>query len=144
MKRIPMVFLSLVLMCTYSCNLDDDEPNFHFTTLSVVSANLPDTFDLFSTYVVEVTYLRPNSCTFFEGFDVSGTEETERVVAVIGTVITDSETACNEQAEEVTASFRFRVNFTEDYTFRFYTGLDSEGNGEYIEYTVPVTARVTN
>ncbi|MEM6894935.1 MAG: hypothetical protein AAF554_14670 [Bacteroidota bacterium] len=144
MKRIPLVLLSLILVCFYSCDISDDEPNFHFTTLSVVSANLPDSFELDSTYTIEVTYLRPDSCTFFEGFDVAQTEETERVVAVIGSVITDNETACAEQAEEVTAGFRFRVNFTDEYTFRFYTGLDSEGNGEYIEYTIPVTARVTN
>ncbi|WP_422858286.1 hypothetical protein ACOKFD_12835 [Flagellimonas sp. S174] len=138
MKKVVLACLLCALFpLLSSCDLNDDGPNFHFTTLSVVEASLPESFQLNQTYTVEVTYLRPDSCTFFEGFDVATVAETQRNVTVIGSVITDDET-CTQLAEEVTASFEFNVIFTGTYTFRFYTGDDESGDATFIEYTVPV------
>lgn len=138
MKKAIIIF-ALFGLCSlfYSCDLDDDTQNFHFTTLSVVEVNLPESFKVNTTYDFEVTYVRPDSCTFFEGFDVTKTAETDRDVLVIGSVITD-DVACAQAVEEVVAIFEFTVLFTEDYHFRFYSGQDSEGNPTYLEYTVPV------
>jgi len=38
-----------------ACDLDDGQ-NFRFTTLSIVDANLPESFELNETYSIEVTY----------------------------------------------------------------------------------------
>ncbi|MEM9077845.1 MAG: hypothetical protein AAGC43_12435 [Bacteroidota bacterium] len=138
MKKVVLGCLLCVLFISFSsCDLNDDEQNFHFTTLSVIEANLPESFQLNQTYDIEVTYLRPDSCTFFEGFDVAIVSETERSVSVIGSVFTDDE-VCTQLAEEITGSFRFNVIFTGTYTFRFFTGLDDSGDATFIEYTVPV------
>ncbi|MEM9363235.1 MAG: hypothetical protein AAGA43_11395 [Bacteroidota bacterium] len=138
MKKVVLGCLLWVLGITFtSCDLNDDSQNFHFTTLSVIEASLPESFQLNQTYDIAVTYLRPDSCTFFEGFDVGIVTETERNVSVIGSVITDDET-CAQLAEEVIASFQFNVIFTGTYTFRFYTGQDEAGDAIFIEYTVPV------
>ena len=136
-KAIVLFALFGVCSLFYSCDLDDDEQNFHFTTLSIVDANVPDSFVVNTTYDIEVTYLRPDGCTFFEGFDVTKTGETDRDVLVIGSVIT-GDVACTQAIEEVAATFQFTVIFTEDYHFRFYAGQDNEGNPRYLEYTVPV------
>ncbi|QLG45315.1 hypothetical protein [Costertonia aggregata] len=137
MKRIFIccaIFLALFLS---SCDLDDDTVNFHFTSLQAVSANVPDSFDLNETYEIEVTYLRPDECTFFEGFDVNRTETTTRNVVVIGSVLTDQD-ECAEVSQEITASFRFQVIYPETYLFRFWTGTDENGEERYLEIEVPV------
>ncbi|MBS9461200.1 hypothetical protein KIM67_02165 [Flagellimonas sp. 389] len=144
MKKGIVLFLLLGVFTFFiSCDLDDDTPNFHFTTLTVLEANVPESFELNRTYDIEVTYLRPDSCTFFEGYDVVKTAQTERNIAMIGTVLTD-ETACAQAVEEVEAIFRFNVIFTGEYTFRFYAGTNDNDEAVYLEYIIPVDAESTN
>ncbi len=64
MKKVLMPILLLVACSWFSsCNLDDDSPNFYFTTLNVVEADVPESFEFGETYDIDVTYLRPNGCT---------------------------------------------------------------------------------
>ncbi|KQC30550.1 hypothetical protein [Flagellimonas eckloniae] len=138
MKKVILVFILFGACSLFtSCNLDDDGQNFHFTTLDIIEATVPESFDLNETYTIEVTYLRPNSCTFFEGFDFSKPAETDRDIVAIGSVLTD-DTACTQATEEVVATFEFNVIFTEDYHFRFFSGMDENDDATYIEYTIPV------
>jgi len=140
MKKVLMPLL-LFVACSWfsSCDLDDDSPNFYFTTLNVVEADVPESFVFGETYDIDVTYVRPNACTFFEGFDVTRTAETDRDIVVIGSVLTDENRACTEALEEVVATLKFNVIYTEEYHFRFYTGDDENGNATFVEYTIPVT-----
>jgi hypothetical protein len=140
MKKVLMPLL-LFVACSWfsSCDLDDDSPNFYFTTLNVVEADVPEAFVFGKTYDIDVTYVRPNGCTFFEGFDVTKTAETDRDIVVIGSVLTDEDRACTEAVEEVVATLKFSVIYTEEYHFRFYTGDDENGNATFVEYTIPVT-----
>lgn len=140
MKKVLMPIL-LFVACSWfsSCNLDDDSPNFYFTALNVVEADVPESFEFGKTYDIDVTYLRPNGCTFFEGFDVTKTAETDRDIVAIGSVLTDEDRACTEAIEEVVATLKFSVIYTNEYHFRFYTGDDENGNATFVEYTIPVT-----
>ncbi|NDV42190.1 hypothetical protein [Flagellimonas sediminis] len=140
MKKVLMPLL-LFVACSWfsSCDLDDDSPNFYFTTLNVVEADVPESFVFGETYDIDVTYVRPNGCTFFEGFDVTKTAETDRDIVVIGSVLTDENRACTEALEEVVATLKFSVIYTNEYHFRFYTGDDENGNATFVEYTIPVT-----
>ncbi|MGX1928137.1 hypothetical protein [Flagellimonas sp. 2504JD4-2] len=138
MKKVIALLMLIGLGSSLSsCDLDDGQ-NFQFTTLRVVEAELPAFFELNQTYDIVVTYQRPNGCTFFEGFDVTKTGDTDRDVVVIGTEIVDENTACTLAIEEVTAILKFNVIFSEEYHFRFYAGNDNDDNPTYIEYTVPV------
>jgi len=139
MKKVLMPFI-LIMACSLfvSCEVDDDSPNFYFTALNTVEAKMPESFEVGKTYDIEVTYQRPNGCTFFEGFDVSQTAETDRDVVVVGSVLTDEDRACTEAVEEVVATLKFNVIYTKDYVFRFYAGDDDEGNAIYLEYYVPI------
>lgn len=119
-----------------SCNLEDDTVNFHFVNLQVVEAELPESFELLKTYEVKVTYLNPNNCTFFEGFNVAKTGPTERMVVAVGSQL--DEAACAQVADEVVEYFAFTCYYTDTYVFRFWSGLDAEGNPQYLEYQVPV------
>ena len=55
----------LIVACSLfiSCEVDDDSPNFYFTALTAVEAEVPESFEVGKTYDIEVTYLRPNGCT---------------------------------------------------------------------------------
>ena len=119
-----------------SCKLEDDTVAFHFVNLQIVSAELPESFDLYDTYQVKVTYIRPNNCTFFEGFDISKAGATTRNVVAYGSELDHAE--CAEIAAEVEEYFLFTCNYNYTYTFRFWAGEDENGEAEFIEYEVPV------
>lgn len=132
-----MLILLLVLAAPLvSCNLDDDGVNFNFVALQILSAELPESFTQNQTYEITVTYVRPNGCTFFEGFDISEADTTVRNVVAVGSELQDQ--ACTQATEEVTATFNFIVLHSDDYLFRFWTGEDAEGEPEFLEIEVPV------
>ncbi|RKN82713.1 hypothetical protein [Ulvibacterium marinum] len=135
MKSYRIIFYSLLVLGLSSCNLGDDGPNFHFTALQITSAELPESFDLNGTYEIKVTYVRPDGCTFFEGFDFVKEDVTVRNVVAVGSVRTDQ--ACTAAVEEEEATFVFVVLFDEPYTFRFWQGTE-DGTDEYFEVEVPV------
>ncbi len=135
----------LIVACAWftSCEVDDDSPNFYFTALNTIEADMPELFEFGKTYDIEVTFIRPNGCTFFEGFDVVQTDQTGRDIVVIGSVLTDENRACTQALEEVVATLRFNVIYTNEYTFRFFAGDDENGDPTYLEYTVPVAEQQT-
>ncbi len=137
MKRYVIIMLAAISFLSYSSCSIDDGTNFHFTPLVIVNAELPDSFVFGETYDIPVTYIIPDGCTFFNGFDVIQTESTTREVAVIGSVLTDEE-SCITLANETTTSFEFLVRFTGTYFFRFWSGVDENGQQQYIEIEVPV------
>lgn len=136
MKHIKLWLGCLLLISLFSCDLEDDGISYHFVPLQITSADLPESFDLNGIYEVSVTYLKPNSCVFFEGFDIRREDTTTRNVVAIGSELEDRE--CAQVIEEETATFNFQVLYTEPYLFRFWTGEDENGVSEYFEITVPV------
>ncbi|MFX0555978.1 hypothetical protein ACOCEA_04230 [Maribacter sp. CXY002] len=137
MKRGILVVMVAFSLLFSSCSIEDDAPNFHFTALSITNAEVPESFVLNQTYKINVTYLLPNGCTSYEGFDVSNEDITTRNVVVVGAVHTDA-VSCTEQVIEQEASFNFVVIYNEPYTFKFYQGDNSDGEPEFLEIVVPV------
>lgn len=135
-KALVRLCYILILISFYSCSLDGDDENFQFTVLETVTADFPEAFELNGMYNIEVILRRPNGCTFFEGFEANSPALTTRIVSAVGTVLTDQ--PCTEAIEEVTATFNFRVDFTDTYLFQFYAGVDQAGNPIFIDYEVPV------
>lgn len=135
-KKLVLLYILAAGMLT-GCSIGDDGPNFHFTALEITDADLPESFDLNETYVVTVTYVKPDGCTAFEGFDVVKDDVTVRNVVAIGSIRTDRDD-CTQDGNELTASFNFTVIHPDPYTFKFYTGDNAEGNAEYLEIIVPV------
>ncbi len=138
-------FVRLLLASTFvfvtSCSLDDGV-NFHYEALPIISAELPESFELYKTYDINVTFLRPDDCTLFEGFNVIRADTTTRKVAVIGAIL-DRET-CVDVNQEVEESFRFEVRYSQPYLFQFRTGEDENGEAQYLEIEVPVTTGTPN
>ncbi len=136
-----LLFVSLYVLVS-SCSLNDDGVNFHYEPLQIVAAELPESFELHEVYDIKVTFLRPDDCTLFDGFNVFRTETTTRQVFVIGAIL-DRET-CADVNQEVEESFRFEVRYSGTYTFQFWTGEDESGEDQYLEIEVPVTAMQSN
>ena len=136
-KTIYALVTLLVIFSLSSCDLGDDGPNFHFVPLQVASVDIPETFDLNETYRIEVTYLIPDGCTYYEGFDFEKDELTTRTVVVVGSKRTDQD-ACTQAVEERTAGFDFLVLHDQTYLFKFWQGEDANGEQQYLEIEVPV------
>lgn len=142
MKRMFFALLSVMSILSFtSCSLDDGV-NFHFKPLQTISADLPDSFDLHQVYDIKVTFLRPDDCTLFEGFNVVRTDTTTRQVAAIGAVM-EKET-CLSVNQEIEDTFKFEVRYTDTYLFRFWTGDDENGEPQFLEIEVPVNQEPPN
>lgn len=139
MKRLFFIFSSLVVLSlSGGCSLNDDGPNFHFVPLKIVSADVPESFELNQTYRITVIYEVPNGCTNFSHFEVPKSDTTERSVIVFGIERTDQET-CAQVVQEEQASFNFVCLYDQTYIFRFWQGESADGQQQYLEIEVPVS-----
>ena len=136
MKRLGFLVVIALIFILHSCNKDDDKNNVTFSKLQIVEAELPDTFRLGASYQVWTTYIRPNDCTYFQGFDVYSDTVSSRTVTAIGASYTDR--VCEQDEVEVTDFFVFKVIYDQTYKFRFWKGEDDAGNPEFMEIEVPV------
>ncbi len=126
---------SLILLLFVGCDIDSNE-NFQFIPLEVLSADLPEAFDQNEQHNINITFRRPDGCTFFHAFDISVQSTTERNIVAIGSVLTQDDCAENDGTGD--AVLNFTALETAPYTFRFYTGVNGNGDPEYLEYIVPV------
>lgn len=137
-KSLSILMLVIVSLSFNACSLDDDDTtNFKYVNLKVLSAEVPEAFEYGEKYTIFVTYASPNTCTYFEGFDIHKHQLTEREVYPIGTELAGSND-CQESTEEVEVSFDFEVIYKEDYLFKFWTGQNEDGEDQYIDIAVPV------
>ncbi|MDG1571428.1 hypothetical protein OZ410_03815 [Robiginitalea sp. M366] len=136
MKLFKGISILLLLVALQGCDVNDDDVDYHFVTLNIVDAVLPQSFQQNQTYEILVTYQLPNGCTSFEGFDIISEDTTIRRVVAIGSK-RDGQ-ACTQAIEEVQTSFQFICLYSDTYVFRFFTGLDENDVPQYMEYEVPV------
>lgn len=141
MRRLLFALAIMAIISFNSCNIDDGV-NFHFQPLQIVSASLPDSFTFNEVHDIEVTFLIPDNCTLFQGFNVDRTDTTTRQVAVIGAIMDKQD--CINASQEVKRSFKFEVRYPDPYLFQFWTGMDADGNPQYIEIEVPVNESSIN
>lgn len=138
MRKVLSILMLIAASVSFTaCSLDDDGTNFKYVNLKVVSAEVPESFELGQVYDIKVNYLKPNGCTFFEGWDIHKHELTEREIYPIGAELVN-ERSCDEIATEVEVTFKFEVIYDQEYLFKFWTGQNADGEDEYIEVIVPV------
>lgn len=136
MKKTFLFILSCIAFFNTSCSLNDDGDKFHFVPLQIIDAEFPESFTLNETYQITITYIIPNNCVDFEGFDVSNLDTTSRNIVAIGSELDDE--VCNLIALEAENSFDFTCLYEGTYYFRLWTGEDENGEQQYIEFEVPV------
>lgn len=136
-KTFYAVILLMLGLSSNSCDLNDDGPNFHFVPIQITEVEIPASFELNEVYEIDVSYLLPDGCTYFEGFDFTKPELTTRTVVVVGAKRTD-QVACPEIAQEGVATINFEVIYNQPYLFKFWQGEDADGEQQYLEIEVPV------
>ena len=136
MKRFLKGVSIFLILTFWGCDITDDGPSFNFVSLEITAVDVPDSFELYGTYPIGITYLRPNSCTSFEGFDIVKEDYSTRRVVAVGAEFPDSD--CSGGAEEITTSFDFKCLYNGTYYFKFYAGDDADGTPQFIEVEVPV------
>ncbi len=136
MKRCVLFAVGFIFIALgSSCELDTGE-NFHFEAMEITGADVPESFTLNSSYAIEVSFLRTDSCTFFQGFDVFEEDSGVLNIVAIGSVLTNED--CSTVDDILSSTFNLTVIFNTTYTLRFYTGDDADGTPQYLEYEVPV------
>lgn len=134
-KKVLAILCLVIIFSFYGCEIESGE-NFQFITLKITSVELPVNFEQNASHNIQVTYERPDDCTFFEGFDVFEGDSNTRSIVAIGSLLKMDE--CELMQDEVNASFQFTALNVGAYTLRFYSGDDENGEPIYLEYVVPV------
>lgn len=139
-KYFFVVLIAAAFLGLNSCNNNDDSDGIQveFKKLAIVKTELPEFFELGKTYEIRATYVRPDGCTYFQGFKVTAENTTIRVVEAIGAKYINTGELCTEDAVEVPDSFLFQVIYNQPYTFRFWKGVDANGQPIYSEVIVPM------
>ena len=136
MKRVfAVVLVALCGLFMVGCELDSGE-NFHFVSLEVTNVDIPEHFVFNQSHTMEVTFSRPDNCTFFQGFNVSPEMDGVWTIVAVGSVLLDED--CSPSDESLTGNLTVNAIRTASYTLRFYAGEDSDGEATYLEYEVPV------
>lgn len=139
MKKI--AFLFLITLSFYSCSLDNDsDDNFSSTDvfLPVENVLMPSEFVLGETYAIEYTYNRPSTCHSFVDI-YQDINLNIRTIAIISRVTLSAGECVDFQEDElITRSFNVTIDNTETYIYKFWQGIDSNGEDVYLQIEVPV------
>jgi len=133
MKRF---FVSLVLIfLVVSCSIDDDSNNFKLETLPIKEAVVPTEFTYGLMHDITVTYELPSGCHSF--YDLFYQYEGASRTVAINSLVNEG-VACTDDIREIEYTFKVNVVQREDYTFKFWKGVDGDGENIFEEVIVPV------
>jgi hypothetical protein len=118
------------------CDLEDDNSiDFEYQVMPIESVDMANSFVKGSTYVISMTYTAPTGCYEFYNFSYQ-VEGHERTIAVVNTVYNDP--TCEPEPEQVEVNMDFMVTGDDVYVFKFFQGIDEEGQDLYYVVEVPV------
>lgn len=133
MKKIIPLVAGLLLF--YSCINNDNKLNFVYEILPIDEYTVPASFTFEVTDTIKVKYSLKNSCYFFDNIYYEY-QDTTRIVAVRALMETDK--ACAQAITQHEYKLIITPNQEEDYVFKFWKGLDSNGENIFEEVIVPV------
>ena len=135
MKKL---ILLLVTVITFSsCLPDDNEPKFRLELLPIESVELPQEFVLGQTYTIMVRYFRPTDCHFYDGIYYEK-DLNVRTFAIRNAVNTNNTCLALDNVL-IEQTFDFYVTSNGSYIFKFWQGVNEEGDNIFLEYEIPVT-----
>jgi len=132
-----ILIITIVIFTLFSCSIDDDSSNFSIETLPIKEAIVPTEFIFGESYTLKVIYDLPSGChSFYDLFYQY--EGTSRIVA-INSIVDNNQIGCTLALIEKEYNFIVNVRQPEDYTFKFWKGIDSNGDDIFEEIVVPVS-----
>lgn len=129
MKKVIFIFSLLLLM---ACSSEDE---FQLHILTIDEAVTPTSLNAGDVDFITVKYTLPNPCYHFYNLYYEY-EGTSRIVAI--RALEDLSTTCSQVTVQEEYTFPVQVLQTEDYTFKFWKGKDSNGEDIFEEVVVPV------
>jgi len=144
MKRL--IFAFVTLLSLNSCSVDDDTANTTYELAKITGNDLPENFVFGETYSIDVNYVLPSSCNSFAGIDArrEGSSPEQRRRIYVGVLsLSNNNPNCDNSApaNESSSNFPISIDERDDYTFYFWTGIDSNDQPIYSEVVVPVLER---
>ena len=131
MKRY---FILLLTVITFSsCNNDED--NYHFEYVPVVTADVPEEFVYGQTYRLIIDYDMPNNCYSYYHYDYIY-DDMARVIKPIA-IVNDSQN-CDDNSYQGSFFIFVQALQSEPYIFKFWQGVDENDEPIYLTIEVPV------
>lgn len=138
MRKILVLLGALFIIA--SCTMDDGPLKMQVEFLPALSVEAPKYMTPGGTYEFKVKYKRPTDCYYFDGFYYEP-EGDLHMIAVQALVIKDAECQSLESLEPEEATFEVSCSplYTQsNYVFKFYKGVDEDGNQLFLEVDIPV------
>ena len=131
--------MTVVLTLFARCDFDDDSDAnaiINQKLVPIVDVRLPDTLVQDSTYTFEIGYTPEETCTIFDGFQFDS-QPNVRTIGVVNSVLRNVE--CEPRTDTIYQNIDFEVRTSErdSIQFRFWRGLDANGNSRFLEITLP-------
>ena len=118
-----------------SCSVEEGD-SYSLVVLPVAKVEMETAFAKDSTTTIDVKYLRPSKCYFFEDFYYQK-QDLNRVVAIYNAKLNRDD--CQVvQNDSVTVPLKFRPTELGTYTFKFWKGTNAQGVDEFYEYQAVV------
>tara|TARA_R110002050_G_scaffold342_2_gene2215 strand:- start:1076 stop:1480 length:405 start_codon:yes stop_codon:yes gene_type:complete len=133
MKKILLLFAGLFLF--YACLNNDDQVNYGYEILPIDEYTVPASFTFGEKDTVKVKYTLLNGCYNFDNIYYEY-QDTARIVAVRAIVYVDEN--CTEMVTQKEYELIVTATQREDYLFKFYKGVDANGENIFEEVVVPV------
>lgn len=141
MKNI-FALLSLVIFCV-SCSLDDtNHSNYSIEPVLIESVETPDYFVEGGIHTVKLYYNKISTCHFPNG--VYYTTEPDNTIVIVAQNVVYHKNDCSMAVpdEDVVQEMSFEFEITKPvgtvYTFKFYQGLDQNGEESFLVIEIPV------
>jgi hypothetical protein len=132
MKKI--IFVLLIACSIFSCSIGDDTGT-QFLIGPVQDVTMPSNYKIDSTSQILIHYRRISDCHIFNGLYYVIEGNTRTVAIKFARV---DGTNCEPDDSEYEVPLNFKPMAAGTYTFKFFTGRDSEGNELYTEETALV------
>lgn len=133
MKKIIYI---CVLLCSIlaSCSIGD-EATSKLKLLPIDEAITPQSFTYGVTDSVSIKYSLPNGCHYYHSLYYQY-QDTTRIVAVRAVELLDQN--CTEAITQIERKFAVKPTQRKDYVFKFWKGVDANGEDLFEEKIVPV------
>ena len=130
MKRIFLLLTFALAM--NSCDVPNEEDGYTFEIDPVFQVDMPVKYAVDSLTTIPVRYKRPSSCHFFNDFNYYA-EGFNRTVA-IEMLVSNADNCQTDNETVVEVPLKFRPIGEGTYHFKFWTGKNSAGVDQFLEY----------
>ena len=135
MKKI--FFLLLLIITFNSCSVDENS-DMTFALVPIESVVLPSTFTVNESNTIILRYRRPTTCHIFNGIYYRALDNNVRTVGIEMAIYQHSN--CTDATDEgpYEVNLEFKPTELGFYYFKFFNGINSNGEEIFIEYEVEV------